>query len=95
MIKRIVKLTFAKDKAADFLVIFEEMKHQIRGFEGCRHLELWRSRADANVFFTMSIWDSEAHLDEYRQSEVFVRTWQRTKALFAERAEAWSVDVLG
>ncbi|HRF39764.1 MAG TPA: antibiotic biosynthesis monooxygenase, partial [Saprospiraceae bacterium] len=34
------------------------MNSQIRGFEGCRHLELWRSRADENVFFTMSIWDS-------------------------------------
>lgn len=95
MIKRIVKLTFAPGKAADFLVIFEEMKNQIRGFEGCRHLELWHSRAEESVFFTMSIWDSEAHLDEYRQSEIFERTWQRTKALFATRAEAWSVDVIG
>ncbi len=94
MIKRIVKLTFAPENTGDFLLIFEEMKSQIRNSEGCTHLELWRSRTEPNVFFTYSIWDSEAHLDAYRQSELFQGTWRRTKALFAGKPEAWSVDVL-
>lgn len=95
MIKRIVKLTFDPDKTEDFLAIFEEMKWQIRGFEGCRHLELWRSRSEPNVFFTYSLWDTESHLDAYRQSELFQGTWRRTKALFAARPEAWSVEEVG
>lgn len=94
MIKRIVKLTFDPAKTDDFLSVFEEMKLQIRSFEGCSHLELWRSRSEPNVFFTFSIWDTEAHLDAYRQSELFQGTWRRTKALFAARPEAWSVDTV-
>lgn len=94
MIKRIVKLTFQPDQTEAFRSIFEEMKVQIRGFEGCHHLELWRSRSEPNVFFTFSFWDSEEYLDAYRQSELFQGTWRRTKALFAARPEAWSVDML-
>lgn len=94
VIKRIVKLTFDPAKTDDFLSVFEEMKVQIRSFEGCSHLELWRSRSEPNVFFTFSIWDTEAHLDAYRQSELFQDTWRRTKALFAARPEAWSVDTV-
>ncbi|MBL7795100.1 MAG: antibiotic biosynthesis monooxygenase, partial [Saprospiraceae bacterium] len=41
-----------------------------------------------------SIWDDEAALERYRESELFQATWERTKALFAEKAEAWSVTVL-
>lgn len=94
MIKRIVKLSFLPEKTSDFLLIFEDMKTRIRGFEGCNHLELWRSRSEPHIFFTFSIWDSEAHLDAYRKSEMFQQTWIRTKALFAEPAMAWSVDTL-
>jgi quinol monooxygenase YgiN len=95
VIKRIVKLTFDPEKTGDFLAIFEEMKLQIRGFEGCNHLELWRSRSEPNVFFTYSLWDTEAHLDAYRHSELFQDTWRRTKALFVARPEAWSVEAVG
>ncbi len=94
MIKRIVRLTFDPDKTDEFLGVFEEMKTQIRGFDGCRHLELWRSRSEPNVFFTFSIWDTEAHLEAYRHSALFQATWQRTKALFTARAQAWSVDTV-
>lgn len=98
MIKRIVKLTFAEDQTNAFLQIFEESKHKIIAFEGCRHLELFRATQTPNIFFTYSYWDHQEALDQYRQSELFGKTWKKTKALFADkpegRPEAWSVEVI-
>lgn len=91
MIFRIVKMTFEKEKVPVFLELFEGRKRQIRHFDGCRHLELWQDGHDENVFFTYSIWESEQHLDHYRFSELFKDTWKHTKALFADKPQAWSV----
>ena len=94
MIKRIVKLTFQEDKIQEFIQIFEESNALIRGFEGCLHLELWQSRAPATVFFTYSYWETEDALNNYRHSELFKKTWAKTKLLFSDKPQAWSVDVL-
>lgn len=91
MIKRIVKLTFKEDKAADFLALFEIVKGQIRGQVGCHHLELLRME---NVFFTLSVWDDEEALNRYRESELFRATWPATKTLFAAPPEAWSTEIV-
>jgi heme-degrading monooxygenase HmoA len=42
--------------------------------------------------FTYSQWESEAHLNNYRASDLFAVTWRDTKAKFAHKAEAWSVE---
>lgn len=91
MIVRIVQMTFREDKIADFTALFDERKERIRNFEGCQHLELWQDAHHSNIFFTYSMWDSEAHLDKYRFSEFFKDTWSHTKALFAGKPQAWSV----
>ena len=91
MITRIVKLTFRPEETPAFLEIFEGSKDAIRNFPGCRHLELLRA---GPVFFTYSRWDDEAALEKYRRSELFQSTWSRTKALFAARPEAWTVESL-
>jgi len=93
MIRRIVQMTFAVDKIADFQSFFEERKEVIRSFEGCRHLELWQDVNHPEVFFTFSIWDSEHHLDQYRFSAFFKDTWTQTKAMFAAKPQAWSVAI--
>jgi len=85
-------MEFREDKVADFLQLFNERKERIRHFEGCRHLELWRQSGHNNIFFTYSHWDAESDLDHYRFSTFFKETWQLTKALFATKAEAWSVE---
>ena len=96
MIKRIVKLTFREEAVNTFLEkVFEPSKDRIRAFPGCRHMELLRNLQQPNVLFTLSIWEDEAALEAYRQSELFQNTWAKTKALFAEKAEAWSVVVIG
>ncbi len=84
-------MTFREDAVAEFLALFNERKQLIRDFNGCSHLELWQEAQHPGVFFTYSKWQSEAHLDHYRFSELFKDTWTRTKALFADKAAAWSV----
>jgi heme-degrading monooxygenase HmoA len=94
MLVRIVKLTFQEDKIADFLNNFNEIKHQIRRFEGNEFLELYQDKQDTRVFFTYSYWKDETALEEYRKSALFSEVWGFTKTLFADKPEAWSVDKL-
>lgn len=91
MIVRIVQMTFRPEEVEAFQQLFSERKQLIRSFIGCNHLELWQDAHNTNIFFTYSIWDSEAHLDHYRFSELFKDTWAKTKALFADKPKAWSV----
>lgn len=84
-------MTFREDMINDFISLFEERKEMIRGFNGCTHLELWQDTTRNNIFFTYSHWNSQEDLDHYRFSEFFKDTWGRTKALFADKPQAWSV----
>ncbi|MCB0526734.1 MAG: antibiotic biosynthesis monooxygenase [Saprospiraceae bacterium] len=95
MIKRIVKMTFRPDAVETFVYqVFEPSKNQIRAFPGCRYMELLRQTNEPNVLFTLSHWDDENALNAYRGSALFADTWKKTKALFADKAQAWSVEVL-
>ncbi len=94
MIKRIVKMTFQPEQVAVFLDIFETSKNRIRQFPGCQHVELLRWSDASNVFFTFSLWDNNAALEEYRQSELFRSTWSKTKVLFSEKPAAWSLELV-
>lgn len=91
MIIRIVKMTFETNKVADFLTIFEASKKLIRNMEGCSHLELLNDVKTPTIFFTYSHWENENDLNTYRNSELFKSVWSKTKILFAEKPEAWSV----
>jgi heme-degrading monooxygenase HmoA len=94
MIKRLVKLTFQADKTAAFEQIFEDSKNRIRQMQGCQHVELLHDTGQPTVYFTLSLWESAADLEAYRQSELFETTWAKTKILFADRPQAWSTTVL-
>ena len=87
---RVVRMTFRADAVEDFRALFSERGSTIASFDGCRHLELWQDAHDPRVFCTYSHWASEAHLDRYRFSDFFKDTWNRTRALFEEKAVAWS-----
>ncbi len=93
MIKRIVQMTFEPEHIETFKSFFEERKATIKNFDGCEFLELWQDINEPNKFFTHSIWASEHHLNQYRFSEFFKDTQRQTKAMFAEKAQAWSVQV--
>ncbi|WP_044171844.1 putative quinol monooxygenase [Flectobacillus major] len=92
MIIRIVRMTFQEDQADAFLAIFNASKKRIRGFEGCLHLELLRDSHQKTIFTTYSHWESEAHLNQYRDSELFKNTWAATKKLFADKPFAFSSE---
>ncbi|QBA63912.1 putative quinol monooxygenase [Muriicola soli] len=92
MIVRIVKLQFKKENISSFERIFDATKDKIRGFEGCSLLELYQDASDSTLFFTYSQWETEEHLEAYRNSDFFKDVWGRTKKLFADKPEAWSVQ---
>jgi len=94
MFVRIVKLSFSPKHIDSFLAIFEQSKKNIRNFPGCRLLELYRDKDDANVFFTYSYWETTQDLENYRNSQLFKGVWAETKILFNKKPEAWSVDKL-
>ena len=91
MIVRIVQMTFQPDKLEEFKTIFEEGKQTIKRFAGCQHVEMLQDVNNENIFFTYSHWDSEADLNNYRNSDFFRITWQNTKVLFAAKPQAWSL----
>jgi heme oxygenase (mycobilin-producing) len=93
MLIRVVRMTFQADKVGQFLEIFEQSKHKIRAFDGCEHLELWRDAHLPNVFCTYSHWQSEAQLNNYRDSALFAQVWPATKALFADKPIAFSSEI--
>ena len=92
MITRIVKMTFQEDKIADFQKLFENQHTKIKAFEGCQSVVLYQDIHDKSVFFTYSHWDNEEALDSYRNSDLFKSIWKSTKALFSEKAAAWSLS---
>jgi heme-degrading monooxygenase HmoA len=94
MIKRLVKLTFQADKTDEFIEIFESSKDKIRAMSGCQHVELLRDENTANVFFTLSLWDTEGSLDAYRHSDLFRTTWAKTKVLFSDKPAAWTTKMI-
>jgi quinol monooxygenase YgiN len=85
---------FRPGESAAFREVFDASKHKIRQFDGCQHLGLYNEAGDSDVFFTYSVWTSEAHLDAYRNSNLFRATWRKTRALFADKAQAWSLTEL-
>ncbi|QJW91031.1 antibiotic biosynthesis monooxygenase [Spirosoma taeanense] len=94
MLVRIVRMTFREEKLAEFHAIFDSSKQHIRAFPGNRHLELLRDPDQPSVRMTYSLWDSADALETYRQSDLFRTTWAATKALFADRAVAFSAEQL-
>jgi len=94
MFIRIVKLTFKASKVELFLENFNKNKKEIRNFDGCRLLELYRDKNNSSIFFSYSYWETEAHLNAYRNSDFFQSVWANTKVLFSEKPMAWSVDKL-
>jgi quinol monooxygenase YgiN len=91
MITRIVRMHFRPGESEAFLDIFNASKHLIRQFKGCQHLSLYNEAGLPDVFFTHSTWTSAAQLDAYRNSQLFRTTWTKTRALFADKAQAWSI----
>jgi quinol monooxygenase YgiN len=94
MIKRIVKMSFHPAKVNEFKEVFRQNWNRIASFKGCSHVELLQDKTNPSIFFTYSIWDNEASLEEYRNSDLFAAVWGKTKTLFNDKPQAWSVEEL-
>ncbi|CAN5402075.1 hypothetical protein BH09BAC5_BH09BAC5_04970 [soil metagenome] len=92
MITRLVKMNFQKEDIPDFLEVFTANKNLIASFEGCESVELRRDLNSTTIFFTISKWRSVEDLENDRNSELFKSVWSKTKILFAEKAEAWTLE---
>ena len=90
-ITRIVKMKFKAPEVENFKQIFHESYPKIAVFEGCQNVQIFCHAEDTQTMFTISHWESEQALELYRQSELFKSTWAKTKALFEEKAQAWSL----
>ncbi|MGV3557780.1 putative quinol monooxygenase [Larkinella arboricola] len=94
MLVRIVRMAFQEGKTDDFRAIFDASKQRIRAFPGCLHLELLRDLDQPTVYVTYSHWESPEALEQYRRSDLFRATWAATKALFADRPTAFSMETV-
>lgn len=92
MIKRFVKMTFKSEYIEDFKIVFNTNKKFIEAMQGCSHVELLQDINNPNIFFTFSIWEDASYLEAYRQSELFKNVWAKTKILFGDKPEAWSLE---
>ena len=87
-------MSFQEDKLEAFFSVFNESKKYIAASKGCLHLELLQLSNKPNVIFTYSFWSSEDALNNYRHSDLFEKTWAKTKVLFNEKPQAWTVESL-
>lgn len=94
MLIRIVKMSFQEDQIPVFLAEFDHYKLKIRNVKGCQFLELYRDINFPTTFFTYSYWDQEKDLNKYRDSKLFKEVWSKTKILFNQKPQAWSVETL-
>lgn len=93
-IHRWVTMDFEPEKVGEFLQVFEQSKLHIRQFQGCLSLQLVQDPLNETMISTSSIWESESHLNEYRQSTLFKDTWAKTKPLFRNKAQAKTFKLL-
>ena len=84
-------MKFEPENVSTFINIFTTNKEKILTFDGCHSVKLVRDINAHNIFFTLSIWDSENALNKYRESKTFKDIWSKTKPLFSHKAKAWSV----
>jgi heme-degrading monooxygenase HmoA len=93
-IHRFVKMTFTEEGLIPFLEVFENSKELIRNFPGCLSLQLIKDMDQPFIICTSSIWENETALENYRNSDLFTKTWANTKIHFKEKAFAKSYKLL-
>lgn len=91
MLTRLVKMQFNEDFLAEFQETFKGVQPKIAAFKGCKGVQLLQDQHQMHTFFTISLWEDEEHLEDYRRSELFRETWTSMRPHFAAKPEAWSL----
>lgn len=94
MITRIVKMTFVPEKVETFLEVFHASSSLIRNYPGCIQMQLLQDIHQPHIYYTYSHWESEEHLNHYRNSRIFRDIWSKTKVNFSDKAEAVSLKLV-
>ena len=94
MIYRIVKLHFQLDKVESFLALFDQVVTKVNKQSGCIEMFMTQDINNPEIFITHSKWESEIHLNNYRDSELFSIIWPTIKPWFEKKAEAWSMELI-
>lgn len=87
-------MTFTESTRDEFKDFSKSIQDTIRSFDGCEHLDIYQDINNKSVFFSYSYWKSEDHLNSYRYSDWFKKTWAKTREWFGDKPEAWSVEKL-
>lgn len=90
MTTRIVKLEIAPEFCKEFENVFIKHKNQIGSFQGCLGVKLVKEINESGVFFTISQWEDEQSINNYRDSALFGTIWPVVKPWFSNKAMAWS-----
>ena len=93
MLVRIVKLTFNEESMDFFFQEFDKIKAHITNFKGCRGMRMLQDMNQKNIVMTYSHWDDENALNNYRNSQVFLRLWNKIKPHFKDKPQAWSHEI--
>ncbi|MAU75535.1 MAG: antibiotic biosynthesis monooxygenase [Crocinitomicaceae bacterium] len=89
-IVRIVRMTFSESSKIDFEALFAKHSDEISSQSGCFSVELVTDASNPNVKTTISRWDNEESLNNYRKSVLFGKVWPETKQLFSAPPEVIS-----
>ncbi len=94
MITRFVKLHLKPEYIDTFRELFTKVNQKIKAMKGCKNVVLLQDIQNPCIFFTHSEWESEDALNAYRNTPLFIETWAFVKPFFAEKAAAWSLNIL-
>ena len=89
-IVRIVRKTFSESSNTDFEALYAKHSDEISSQSGCFSVELVTDASNPNVRTTISRWDNEESLNNYRKSVLFGKVWPDTKQLFSAPPEVIS-----
>jgi autoinducer 2-degrading protein len=91
---RVVKLTLDPQYIADFKQVFSRHQQHIAQMKGCLSLQAFQDNKEPHIFFTISHWENEHALDNYRYSEFFKNLWATVKPMFTAKAMAHSLNTI-
>lgn len=94
-ILRIVRMEFHEETMDAFDAMFVQVRSEIQSMDGCRGVMMLTGSENPTIRTTLSLWETEAHLQAYRKSELFGAVWPKTKALFSAQPVAWSLEWSG
>lgn len=84
-------MEFDPERVGEFTDFFRANKEIIGSFPGCLSIQLHRDARLTHVFYTVSTWESEEALENYRRSETFERLWSFAKSRFSGKPQAFSL----